>query len=267
MRIQILSDLHIDVAPTKPIKIGADVNVVVAAGDTAEGARNAFEALRRFVPERVPIVMVMGNHEYYRRTLPDELALAKELAPSFNMHLLENETVTIGGGGGIGGVTFAGCTLWTNYQVFGATNAAAAMNAGRSGLNDHRLINWSKKPWLRFRPEEALLLHTRSMAFLAATMALPVNGPTVVVAHHGHWRSVPAHYQTDILTAAFASDLTALFDPPEGSGARPPDLFVHGHTHSSFDYRVGQTRVLCNPHGYGDENPDFDPSLIVEVGA
>lgn len=53
-----LSDLHIDVAPTKPINIGADVDVVVAAGDTTEGARNAFEAVRRFVPERVPIVMV-----------------------------------------------------------------------------------------------------------------------------------------------------------------------------------------------------------------
>ncbi|ACE99689.1 metallophosphoesterase [Rhodopseudomonas palustris TIE-1] len=58
MSVQIFSDLHIDVAPTKPIKIGADVDVVVVAGDTAERARNAFEALRHFVPERVPIVMV-----------------------------------------------------------------------------------------------------------------------------------------------------------------------------------------------------------------
>ncbi|MGO3933698.1 metallophosphoesterase family protein [Rhodopseudomonas pseudopalustris] len=228
MRIQIFSDLHTDVAPTKPIKIGADVDVIVAAGDTAEGARNAFEALRRFVPARVPIVMVMGNHEFYRRTVPDELAIAREAAPSFNVHLLENEAVTIGGG--IGGVRFAGCTLWTDYQVFGAANAAAAMNAARSGLNDHRLINWSKQPWLRFRPEEALLLHTRSKAFLTAIMARPFDGPSVIVAHHGHWRSVPPQYQTDILTAAFASDLTALFDPPRGVGgasARPVRAWPH----------------------------------------
>ncbi|EKS34520.1 MAG: hypothetical protein GY844_11520 [Bradyrhizobium sp.] len=41
MKIQIFSDLHCDVAPTKPIVIGNDVEVVVAAGDIAEGAKNA----------------------------------------------------------------------------------------------------------------------------------------------------------------------------------------------------------------------------------
>jgi hypothetical protein len=194
--------------------------------------------------------------------LPDELAMARELAPSFNLHLLENDTIRIGGAAG--GITFTGCTLWTDYRLFGASTAVAAMNAARSGLNDHRQINWSREPWKRFRPEEALLLHARSRAFLTATLAS--DAPSVVVTHHGHWRSVHPRYQTDILTAAFASDLSWVFDPSEVSRARPPALFVHGHTHCSFDYRVGQTRVLCNPHGYGDENPDFDPSLIVEVG-
>jgi hypothetical protein len=48
------------------------------------------------------------------------------------------------------------------------------------------------------------------------------------------------------------------------------DLWVHGHTHDSFDYRVGTTRVLCNPRGYARdgmvENPRFDPGLGVEIG-
>jgi len=44
-----------------------------------------------------------------------------------------------------------------------------------------------------------------------------------------------------------------------------PDLWVHGHVHDSFDYRVGRTRVLCNPRGCGDENRDFNPGLVVEV--
>jgi hypothetical protein len=63
-----------------------------------------------------------------------------------------------------------------------------------------------------------------------------------------------------------AIQIGADVDVVKAAGVRPPELFVHGHTHCSFDYRVGQTRVLCNPHGYGDENPDFNPSLIVEVG-
>jgi hypothetical protein len=39
----------------------------------------------------------------------------------------------------------------------------------------------------------------------------------------------------------------------------------HGHIHDSADYRVGATRVIANPHGYGRENAKFDPTFIIEV--
>lgn len=46
-----------------------------------------------------------------------------------------------------------------------------------------------------------------------------------------------------------------------------PLLWVHGHTHDSFDYMIGSTRVLCNPRGYIPEeaNKQFDPALIVDL--
>jgi hypothetical protein len=72
MNIQIFNDLHVDVSRPPPITIGTDVDVVVVAGDTAEGAGNAFVALRHIVPERIPIVMVMGNHEYYHHCMPSD---------------------------------------------------------------------------------------------------------------------------------------------------------------------------------------------------
>jgi Icc-related predicted phosphoesterase len=257
MTFQIFSDLHVDVSPPPPIAIGGDVDLVVVAGDTAQGAHNSFVALRRIVPEKIPIVMVMGNHEFYRRCLPEELLQAKELAPNFNVSLLETDSVVLGGG-----VRFAGCTLWTDYRLFGANNAAAAMRVASQGLNDHRLISWRKNPWQRFRPEEALLTHTASKAFLTRTLATPFAGPTVVVTHHApQWLSVHPQYRSDLLTAAFVSDLSALIMEFQ------PALWVHGHVHSSFDYAVGRTRVLCNPHGYWDENPNFNPSLVVEVGS
>ena len=47
-------------------------------------------------------------------------------------------------------------------------------------------------------------------------------------------------------------------------------LWVHGHTHDSFDYEVAGTRVLCNPRGYArdgvNENAAFDPALVVSIG-
>jgi 3',5'-cyclic AMP phosphodiesterase CpdA len=41
MNIHIFSDLHAGSAPLKPIRIGNDVDVVVVAGDVAEGAENS----------------------------------------------------------------------------------------------------------------------------------------------------------------------------------------------------------------------------------
>jgi len=67
-------------------------------------------------------------------------------------------------------------------------------------------------------------------------------------------------FATDPITGAFVSDLEDLLLTTS------PALAVHGHVHNSCDYRVGQTRVLCNPHGYGTENPNFDGALVVEVG-
>ena len=51
--------------------------------------------------------------------------------------------------------------------------------------------------------------------------------------------------------------------------AHQPDLWIHGHTHTSFDYRVGRCRVLCNPRGYRlshmpvPENQAFDAARVV----
>ena len=118
MKIQTFSDLHVDVYPIKTFPIVDGVEAVVVAGDTCEGALRAFEQLRSIVPMHIPIVMVLGNHEYYRRFIRDELALAHSHAPAFNIHLLENETVVLSG------VRFVGATLWSDYAIFGKANRA-----------------------------------------------------------------------------------------------------------------------------------------------
>ena len=113
---------------------------------------------------------------------------------------------------------------------------------------------------MRFRPQEALAVHEASRAFLEETLAEPFDGPSVVVTHHApHPKSINERYALDPLNVAFASDLSEVI--LEGR----PQLWLHGHTHTSSDYRIGATRIVANPHGYGRENPAFDPSLVVEV--
>jgi Icc-related predicted phosphoesterase len=255
MKMQPFSDLHIDVHPIKKISIVEGVDVVVVAGDTCEGALKAFEHLRRIVPIEIPIVMILGNHEYYRRFVPNELALAHAHAPAFNIHVLENETITLGG------IQFIGATLWTNYEAFGEAKKAAAMSARAAGMNDHRLIGWQKQPWLRFRPREAAIMHDQSAAYIEQVLANSSADRCAVVTHHAvHWNSVDPKYTADPLTAAFVSDMSTLIETYQ------PALWIHGHTHNSSDYFVGNTRIICNPHGYALENPHFDGALVVEIG-
>jgi hypothetical protein len=83
------------------------------------------------------------------------------------------------------------------------------------------------------------------------------------VTHHSpSFRSVPARFARDPLSAAYSSHLDDLV---ERSGAA---IWVHGHTHDSFDYKIGGTRVICNPRGYFGRvlNPKFNPRLVIEVG-
>lgn len=46
---------------------------------------------------------------------------------------------------------------------------------------------------------------------------------------------------------------------------KPPKLIVHGHTHDSCDYMIGDTRVVCHPRGYPNETPhykDYKPKIV-----
>lgn len=266
MKLQIFSDLHVDVHPIKKITIATDVDLVIVAGDTCEGALKAFEHLRRIVPMNIPIVMVLGNHEYYRGFVPDELAAARVFAPGFNIVLLENETAVLNGkssgSGGDGAVRVIGATLWTDYRAFGEASRRLVMNACAAGMNDHRLIGWQKRPWLRFRPKEAAAMNDQSKEYIESMLRTAFEGPTVVVTHHAvHWSSITPRYRDDHVTGAFLSDLSTMIETHQ------PTVWVHGHVHNSSKYHVGRTLIVCNPHGYGLENPDFDGALTLDIGA
>jgi Icc-related predicted phosphoesterase len=238
----------------KPIAIGDDVDVVIAAGDTCVGTVQSCAILRDMVPAGIPIVAVLGNHEHYHSFIGEELTEARLRAGDYNVHLLDNDATVIQG------VRFLGATFWTDYSVFGTDRRNEVMAACCHALNDHRLIGWSRHPWQIFWPEHALQLHQQSRAYLTEALAQSFDGPTVVVTHHGpHWNSVAPRYWNDLVTGGFVSDCADLIR------AGRPELWVHGHTHNSADYVVGTTRVIANPHGYGNENSSFDPALIVEV--
>lgn len=257
MRIWALSDLHRDVgeAPFVPPRV-PEADVAVAAGDVCQGLVRAVEWIARTIRPHMPAVMVAGNHEHYGAVLEEDLAAGAEAAAREGVDLLENRTVEVAG------LRFSGCTLWTDYELDGGRDRAVA--AAARGLNDHRMILSARSAdgLQRFTPEAAQQRHAESRLFLTRTLLRTHTAAPrqVVVTHHApHRRSVAPRFAGDPLNPAFVSDLDGLL------AAAQPALWVHGHTHASFDYRVRGTRVACNPKGYGPENPGFDPALVIEV--
>lgn len=238
----ILSDLHQDHGVFDlPVPEGADIAIV--AGDVCN------DQFLIDLAKKIPVAFVAGNHEFYGHAHDQRLASLGDLPIAF----LDDDTVTLNLCGRKP-VRVIGSTLWTDYNG----GSVAAMNEARHGLNDHKRIKWRKEPWMRFRPEEAFGLHMASRDFLRHQSRF--DGATVVMTHHApSMRSVAKKYEGDMLNHAYASRMDDLV---EDSGAA---LWVHGHTHTSFDYNIGGTRVLCNPHGYPGENRDWNPALVVSV--
>src|SRR5947208_3550551 len=109
-----------------------------------------------------------------------------------------------------------------------------------------------------FSPEDAIALCSRHRAWLVAALAAPFPGKTVVVTHFApHPRSIAPAYAGHRANPGFVLDL----EDSMGSAA----LWIHGHTHTFFDYRVRGTRVICNPRGYPGEQTGFRPDLTVET--
>jgi predicted phosphodiesterase len=233
-------------------------DVFVCAGDWSR-LDTAIDTLQSGIIGNGPTVLVPGNHEYYGTVIEDAERAGAELAGGSRVFLL-NPGVAV-----LGGVRFLGCTLWTDYALFGREGFAQAMAEASVGLNDHRLIRTRagcQPGWARlFTPEDALRRHQREPAWLEARLSESFEGPTVVVSHHGiSPRSVPERFRTDPMTPAFSSDLEATIVRHQ------PDLWIHGHTHDSFDYQIGRARVICNPAGYSYEsNRGYQRDLVIDL--
>jgi Icc-related predicted phosphoesterase len=256
LRLWPISDLHLAKSEQWDKEQIPEADVAIVAGDVCEGVVDAVTWLSAHIRPHMKVVFVPGNHEYYGYVHNEALLRGKEAAAKADIRLLDGNAIVIGD------VRFTGATLWTDYGLFGEAFRWAVMQTARTKMNDHRFIHWSKQPWQRFRPQEALALHHKSLLPIESNLVQRHEGPTVVVSHHApHSTSVRERFGSDLLAGAYASDLSELI------ARTGPDLWVHGHTHVAVDYRVAGTRILSNPRGYQHERArtGFHALLVVEV--
>jgi hypothetical protein len=254
----------------------------VLAGDIhnhAEGLRWAAETF----DGAVPVVYVPGNHEYYDGEFGALETAMKDAAASIdNVHFLNNAALV----DPQGEWRVLGTTLWTDFDLYGTdeeTRAAAIAGAERVMLDYRGLIQvtWTAgndaasdaangtvlqdNTPRNLTPADTMVLHRHAIAWLDAELKKPFSGKTIVVTHHApHRRSLAERYADDLVSAGFVNHLPSLVREPVA-------LWIHGHTHTPFDYVENSTRVVCNPRGYLDrrtrrlENEAFAWDKVVEI--
>jgi Icc-related predicted phosphoesterase len=240
MKIWTFSDLHLGFGDLDYNLDIPDADVCVVAGDITSPPTKSAEWLQQRIGRHMPVVFVAGNHEYYGQVYTDALDAAIKHKRDFpDVNFLENSTVIIGG------VRFLGTTLWTDFDLYGQQREG--LRAAHAFMNDYRTIMYKLSPPQRLTPQHTLDFHLSSRTWLETELGLAFAGETVVVTHTcPHPMSVDPQYDGDAITPAFVSDLSGLMKIYQ------PAAWIHGHTHTSFDYIAPgtKTRVICNPRGY-----------------
>lgn len=211
-----------------------DDQIAVIAGDLSSSKYIAV-GLKLFCEKFPHVVYVTGNHEYYGSSFVDvHERIADMMGKLPNLHWLSNSYCEIDG------KRIHGSTLWFPE--------AGHLGVHKFMLNDFRMIE-------RFEPE-VYQWHDHSRKYLKDAVE---KGDIVVTHHAPSFKSIHPRYERNLLNCFFASHSESVVRDTE------PSLWIHGHTHSSFDYMIGTTRVICNPFGYAsyEENPEFNDELVV----
>ena len=267
MKLQLLSDLHLESHPrfhAEPVP-GADL--LVLAGDIGsyqQGSRltDADFGLGRFSPRNgwpTPVIYVPGNHEYDSADFDETHERLRALCKELDIQWLERETLVIGG------IRFIGTTLWADFDALvestdGLTEAlkkrGKAMRAADFYLEKAATMRNGELFLAGPLREQALLCQ----AWLQQALAEPFDGTTVAITHFAPTlASADPRYGLTPGTAGFCNALDELLPYA--------DLWLHGHLHCPFDYMKDGCRVVANPLGYkrNGEQEGYRPDLLVEV--
>lgn len=238
--VQIISDLHCefeddggeDMIRAMPV----NANILIVAGDLVPLRHEPSNIFRMLCERFDHVIYVLGNHEYYGTSpILANRTIAQIADDLQNLHVLNPGIVEIDG------IRFVGATLW-----FPPTPDEIMY---RHHLNDFNNIR-NFLPWVHDT-------HAHDLKFLEEKIQ---PGDVVITHHLPHEKSIAPCYAGSRLNRFFlASDAMPLVEKCNAK------LWIHGHTHTGCDYKIGNTNIICNPKGYRSENHKFKFGLIKEI--
>jgi predicted phosphodiesterase len=273
MKIQLLSDLHLEADPGFTATPAPGADLLVLAGDIGSYQRRKDGSamaepdwgLQRFSPLPgvagwpVPVLFVPGNHEYDALDVDTAHQDLRATCDRLGIQWLERETTVIQG------VRFVGTTLWSDFDGLVApgsplTERLRARHKAFRAANFYLSKMEGQRGGSLFDAEAMRTLGLDCQAWLREALAQPFDGRTVVVTHFAPTlHSADPRYGLSPGTAGFCNALDDLLPLA--------DFWLHGHLHCPTDLQVGRCRIVANPLGYAskDEQSMFRPTLIIDV--
>ena len=283
MKLQLLSDLHLEGQPHWMPHYAPGADALVLAGDIGSyqaGSRlhDADFGLAHFSPLQgwpVPVFFIPGNHEYDGMDFQEAHARLRASCTRLGIQWLDGEVLQLPWPDAQGRpVRMLGSTLWSDFDALGphAGLPDAACDPRQLGAQHKarekafRAADFYLKKTGTTRNGAPLLaegvreLGLQSQAWLRQALATPFAGSTVVVTHFApSLHSADPRYGRVPGTAGFCNALDDLLDYAQ--------LWLHGHLHTPHDYVHRGCRVVANPLGYAHKNEQahFRAQALIEI--
>ncbi|HTH78746.1 MAG TPA: metallophosphoesterase [Ramlibacter sp.] len=269
MRIQLISDLHLENNPQFRPQPAPGADLLVLAGDIGSYQPRSRLAepdfgLARCSPRHgwpCPVLYVPGNHEYDNLDFDETHARLRDCCDRLGITWLERETVIFGD------TRFIGTTLWADFDALITDedrNSPQRVESLRGKA--FRAANFYLQKTLAMRHGQAWLAEGwREQAlvckeWLQSALATPFAGSTVVVTHFApSLRSADPRYGLTPATAGFCNSMDELLGKAQ--------WWFHGHLHCQHDYVENGCRVVANALGYASkgEQAGFRQELVIDL--
>lgn len=248
MRIALISDLHFDnsswsaklnqilFSNLKEQQEQMRSNVCIVAGDVCQ-AINLLSYLEQICKIFPQVIYIAGNHEYYRNSFgqADQIIekIIVKLQAKYAIYWLENEMLPLFG------VNFIGTTLWFSHIE-----------------EDRNIKNFNDFKYIRTFADEFNDRHKKAVGFLWNN----IHKRDIVITHHApSYQSVHPSYIGDYKNKFFCSNLDDLIVETQ------PAFWFHGHMHTSYAGKLGETAIIRNPRGYNFINEGLDVRYFASI--
>ena len=269
MKINLISDLHLDINDASILDYGfienlSNIDVLLIAGDTSGSFYNEHNnllLLEEYIENNgfnTKVLAIGGNHSFYdyneeHISKTKGIKILRERFKSFPVMYLENDFVEIDD------IVFFGAIFYTDLNL--KNDIQMAMYFSRY-LNDFRYVRKEYKGLdTIIQPSDYIKWNKKSFEYLQATVKNNFTKNIIVLTHHApSGKSISPEYVNEDTNPLYASDFSEfILDNPKIK------YWCHGHIHSNSDYNIGNTRILCNPHGYNRNEVKKYKGIIFDI--